>query len=96
MQRVLPALAADAQLDRPDLPEAMKLTIMNCINGPKVNNVLRRVVLKMCNIVGFHHFVVKTSSMGFDSTIVIPCSAEWTPAYTGTCGATSRNVLCAI
>ena len=93
LQRVLPALAADAQLDRLDLPEAMKLTIMNVINGPKVNNMLRGVVLKMCNIVSFHHFVVKTSGMGFDSTIVIPCSTDGTPAYTGRCGATSTHVL---
>ena len=46
----------------------------------------------MCNK-GFHHFVVKRKGVGFDTTIVIHCDAEWTSAYTGKSGATSRNVL---
>ena len=93
LQRVLPALATVPQLDRPDLPETMQIAIMNIITGPKVNNMLRGPLLEVCNVKGFHHFVVRRKGVGFDTTIVLPCDAEGTPAHTGKSGATSRHVL---
>ena len=62
LQRRLPALPFDDQLVRPDLPDDMKLAIMDVIRGPEVNNVLRGTLLKTCNINGFHHFIVKQVS----------------------------------
>ena len=93
LQRVLPALATVPQLDRPDLPETMKNAIINFINAPNVNNMLRGALLKMCNIKGFHHFIVKQNGVGVDTTIVLPCSADGTPAYNGRCGATSTHAM---
>ena len=73
----------------------MQLAITNMIVGPNVHNMLRGTLLKACNIKGFHHFIVSKNGMGFDTTVVIPCSPEGTPAYTGRCRATSTHaVLC--
>ena len=69
LQRRLRALAFDDQLVRPDLPDDMKLAIMDVIRGPEVNNVLRGTLLKICNIKGFHHFIVKKKGMG--STLLL-------------------------
>ena len=93
LQRVLPALTSVPPLDRPDLPATMQNAIINFITGTKVHNMLRGPLLEMANVKGFHHFVVRMKGVGFDTTMVLPCDAEGTPAHTGKSGATSRHVL---